>query len=627
MSGINCIVCGTGKRWGSAPVTAAILLAMLGVLAPGAAMAQTDLGIVKTSTPESVVAGEELIYDVTVTNNGPSTALDVVVADTFPPEVTYLSDTGGGSYDGSVLTCDVGDIAPGENRTFQIKMLVAAGVVAEDADGSMTINNTAEVTSATADPFLANNTYTEATFVEEQADLIITKVSAPVTHVQAGEEFTYTVYVENLGPSYARRVSFRDEILSSGAYTLVSTTLDPNRDEQGPFVQATPAGGTTLEVDLIEPLEPVDIFNGGRWVVQITVRANETQDINNLVQVFPRTGGTPDPYLLNNACQNFISVEAVADLVLTKAAVGEVLAPDMTGTAFDPMAPGVPFPEGPEYVTSLAQVTAGRRIEYTLTVTNDGPSTAVNVLVRDGLPAGVMLYPTSIVLSQGSLWAGTPGNPLDPMSWAVGPLAPFGDAVLTFQVIVSENVPAETVLVNNSQAMSETLDLDTGNNFASTLTLVAEESSVDPPASPTNLQATEGLVFQAIRLTWDAAPEADVYEVYRSPGSSFATAELVASVYTTYCLDYPPSLSQPFSTGCDYSTNMVYTYWVVAVNGLGSSLPSEPARGYTGRSFPKSQSAAMVPAWQGFGEFAVLAFVFLFAMVASRRWTRRAKQQ
>ena len=61
-------------------------------------------------------------------------------------------------------------------------------------------------------------------------------------------------------------------------------------------------------------------------------------------------------------------------------------------------------------------MTAGRRISYTLTVTNFGPSDAENVLLTDRLPAGVTLVPGSLKVSQGACETGTPGDPFDRMT-------------------------------------------------------------------------------------------------------------------------------------------------------------------------------------------------------------------
>ena len=48
-----------------------------------------DLGVVKTASPVPAIPGEELTYTVTVTNYGPSDALDLTITDNLPPEVAF----------------------------------------------------------------------------------------------------------------------------------------------------------------------------------------------------------------------------------------------------------------------------------------------------------------------------------------------------------------------------------------------------------------------------------------------------------------------------------------------------------------------------------------------------------
>ena len=60
---------------------------------PTLVVPQVDLTIDKSDNPDPVVAGEDLTYTLTVTNNGPSDATGVSVTDTLPPQVTYRSAT------------------------------------------------------------------------------------------------------------------------------------------------------------------------------------------------------------------------------------------------------------------------------------------------------------------------------------------------------------------------------------------------------------------------------------------------------------------------------------------------------------------------------------------------------
>jgi uncharacterized repeat protein (TIGR01451 family) len=443
-------------------LTAAVLVPLL-LIVVSVALAQEPVWIAKSDSPDPVHAGEELFYEIFVTppDGGPWW-----VSDTLPPEVTYISDTlepitiPGGT---EVLTegCQlVGNelgcllwASPSEPRSFQIKTRVAPDAVAGMDTGTAVANNVAWLTwyedeEGPQDPltFAA-----EGTFIEDLADLAVVKMSKPDIEVEAGEEFVYTIFVENLGPSYARNVSIRDEILSSGAFTIVDVILDPDRDDVGPFFEPSPLGGQTIEFDLLEPLEPKGIYNQGRWVIQVVVVADETQDVNNLVNVFSRDirpGGpaipTADPDLSNNTAEDFIYVTDVADLSLDKVLVSC---------------------DGP-----LGDCVAGGFAQFNVTVWNDGPSTAENVVVQDLLPAGVTVVEALVTEGSGYCTTGIPGDPFAPLTCNLGPLVVRDGNVISILVridpdYVDAELPSDfRLLENDAWTYSDIFDPDNTHN-------------------------------------------------------------------------------------------------------------------------------------------------------------------
>ncbi len=76
--------------------------------APGARVTttvieQADVATTKTG-PATVTQRQNFSYTLTVANSGPSTAAAVVVTDTLPAGVTFVSATGGGTVSGNVVT-------------------------------------------------------------------------------------------------------------------------------------------------------------------------------------------------------------------------------------------------------------------------------------------------------------------------------------------------------------------------------------------------------------------------------------------------------------------------------------------------------------------------------------------
>ncbi|XZE35550.1 SdrD B-like domain-containing protein [Pirellulaceae bacterium SH501] len=124
---------------------------------------QNDVAITKTG-PATLPAGSTITYTMNVTNNGPSTATSVAVADTLPTGVTFVSGTSliGSTAAGTVAsgannsaTVTIPALAPGETAVVTILATVSAS-----ATGSVT--NTVTVTAAN-DTVSTNNTSTAST--------------------------------------------------------------------------------------------------------------------------------------------------------------------------------------------------------------------------------------------------------------------------------------------------------------------------------------------------------------------------------------------------------------------------------------------------------------------------------
>ena len=115
-----------------------------------------DLAIVKTSDSATYKPSTVVTYSINVMNNGPSKSLNVVVTDNLPDlkAAIYQSDTGGCVLSTpKTLTCNLGDMAVGQSKTFFVYVLIKGN--------KGLVSNTASVGSATADPVAANNSSTK----------------------------------------------------------------------------------------------------------------------------------------------------------------------------------------------------------------------------------------------------------------------------------------------------------------------------------------------------------------------------------------------------------------------------------------------------------------------------------
>ena len=117
-----------------------------------------DLEITKTASPDPAPLDGPLLYTLLVTNNGPSTAPNVVVTDALPGSVTLASAAPSqGSCSGTTtVTCNLGSILNGGTASVEI-------LVTTTATGS--ISNTASATSDAIDAVPGNDSATVITDV------------------------------------------------------------------------------------------------------------------------------------------------------------------------------------------------------------------------------------------------------------------------------------------------------------------------------------------------------------------------------------------------------------------------------------------------------------------------------
>jgi len=168
-----------------------------------------DLTLTKTASNTVVGLDQSLRYTLTVTNQGPSRATALTLTDRLPDGVELATVTvSQGQHDASpgTVVAHLGELAPGATATLTVEVLARQLAL---------LTNSAMVAAAQLDPNPADNAAEVVTEVRPQADLVLRAVATPES-LLAGQNITYLLTVQNLGPSEATAVTL-DALLGGGA--------------------------------------------------------------------------------------------------------------------------------------------------------------------------------------------------------------------------------------------------------------------------------------------------------------------------------------------------------------------------------------------------------------------------
>ncbi|WP_053956604.1 DUF7507 domain-containing protein [Inediibacterium massiliense] len=390
-----------------------------------------DVSVVKTVSPDPVVAGEEATYTIEVSNAGPSDALNVILTDVIPACILNpeFSIDGGVTWSPWVSPYNIGTMVPGGTVTILIR-----GTVDPSCTG--TITNTARVDGTTPDPDPTNNETTIVTPIETSADLSIVKTANPAP-VVAGEEATYTIEVTNEGPSDAQNVTLTDAI--------PACILNPEFSIDGgvtfspwvsPYNIGSLAAGVTVTI-----------------LIRGTVDPSCTGTITNTARV---DSTTPDPDPTNNETTIVIPIDTSADLSIVK-------------------------------IINPAPVVAGEEVTYTIEVFNAGPSHAQNVTLTDAIPACILNPEFSI--DGGLTWVVWPG------AVNLGTIAAGASVTIFIRGTVDPSCTG--VITNTARVDSTTPDPDSTNNETTITTPIdtSADLSVVKISSPDPVLAGELLTY------------------------------------------------------------------------------------------------------------------------------------
>ena len=239
--------------------------------------AQADIEVEKTVDNPIPSATDQVVYTVTVTNDGADTGTGLMVTDQLPSGLTYVSDDSGGAYDPLTGIWDVGTLAAGASSNLLITAIVNV---------SGDFENTAELTAANEfdpDSTPGNNDPNE----DDQASVTIT----PTVFA----DLSLTKTVDNAEPLVGANITYTVTLTNDGPLDTTGVTVNDALPSGLAFVSDTPSVGT---YDAATGLWTVGaLADGASETLQIVATVLPSGEYLNIAEVgssdFPDPDSTP----------------------------------------------------------------------------------------------------------------------------------------------------------------------------------------------------------------------------------------------------------------------------------------------------------------------------------------------
>ncbi|MDB4694902.1 hypothetical protein OAF47_00375 [bacterium] len=304
---------------------------------------EADLSLSMSVTNNAPSVGQEIAFQITVSNAGQDTATGVSVRDLLPVGLEYISSSAtAGQYTSGTGIWEVGSISAGGSVALTIN---AKATTANE------VTNTAEVfasdqwdpnsTPANNDP--SEDDQDSQTIGATQIDLSVNKTVDDATP-NLNDTVTFTVVVANAGPSDASGVEVQDVLPNGLAFVGFTASTGTYVTSTGQWIVG--AIPSQVSEQLLIQARVTDV---AAVVNMAQVTKADQEDVDST----PGTGGDAEDD------QSSVTVTPQqADLELSKAVDND-------------------------------QANVGQDVAFTIVVSNQGPNAATNVIVTDQLPDGI----------------------------------------------------------------------------------------------------------------------------------------------------------------------------------------------------------------------------------------------
>ena len=344
-----------------------------------------DLSVAITANPSPVADGQNLIYTIIATNQGPDPASGVTLSDFLPTGATLVSFSSSmsvaPSFADGVVTLAVGDLASGATATLFV-------TVSPTAPPGTILSNSATVAAKEDDPTAADNSATTFTPVRPVSNLGLT-MTPDASSVPIGQPLHYSLVVTNLGPA--------DEP------DATVTTLIPSVVEMLSATTSQGNGASVQDGVLYAGLGPIPV--GGSATVTLEV-APESSALGLLTMTAAAQG--------YNVQIDSSQAQASATVTVTASS-------------------GLSVAIKPQETTALQD----QNLTYQLVVTNAGPSADSNVIATSFLPLNTVFV---------SAASSTPGQAPVLQSGQVtaflGTIAAGATSTVTIVVVPTQSAPS-----------------------------------------------------------------------------------------------------------------------------------------------------------------------------------------
>ncbi len=346
--------------------------------------------------PAPIPVGTLITYQLVGTNAGPSTAVGVVMTDTLPTGVSFVSSVPPVTTQAAnLLTWNLGDLTAGQTvNIFYTVQVTTAGV---------SFSNSAGIRSNTPELNPGNNTATaDVPGGAAPVDVQVVKSGPPT--VAPGQVFIYTLTVST--------VNGGDNIVVTDTLQT-GLTLVPDQSSPPPI-----ANGQTLTWNLGH-MDP-----GTTRIILLAVRATGVTSGTSITNSAQVSGGTGPTRSVNNSNSTNTNVANGANLSISKAAV-------------------------------TTDFTPGQPLGFVITVKNNAPTASGGMTVTDTLLPGITLQTSTPPLNGSQV---NPDGSTT-LFWRILTVPGNGQAQINFTVLIPANYSGPTVS-NSASLNTDTPNLD-----------------------------------------------------------------------------------------------------------------------------------------------------------------------